>query len=139
MKLKFIFLLLCSTAIAPAFAQQTSNAQNCDFLNNVHFKNGIDTILVMAYKTANVRWRESEPNLIKLYGLKKLTKNKFFAIVIKPIGCESEYSVYCSDLSKFADTVDQRNHADPVRLRCIVFEGSQEQSHPAFIVDQIEP
>jgi hypothetical protein len=120
-------------------AQDKTLNQECDFLNNLHFKNGADTVSILAYKNANVRWRENEPNLLKLFELNKLVKNNFFAIVIKPVGCDTEYPVYCSDMSKFADSVDQRNHKAPVHMRCIVFENLQERSHPVFIVDKIEP
>ena len=138
MKFKFIliifFFFLSASRI---FSQQRELKQGCDFLKNLHFKNGVDTLMIIAYKNATISTPKQDTILDKLHGAKRLNKYSMYSIDLQPIGCSERFFVYCSDSSKFARDIYRDFYKKPVIMRCIVFEGFMKRAHPFFIVDKI--
>jgi hypothetical protein len=132
-------LIFCATNL---IAQQKTYRQGCDFLKDIHYTNGADTIVVLAYKDASVKPPPYDNNLSKLNNEKKLHSKDFkYTVTFKPLGCTETYplTVQCSDISDFAFHVNGSTYHQPVKLRCIVFEGYFQFSQPYFVIDKIMP
>jgi hypothetical protein len=140
MRNKLIILVALIVFATHACAQQRELRQGCDFLKDLHFKNGLDTIMVLAYKNASVKPPPYDDNLSKLHSGKKLNRHDFTYIVdFKPASCPDRYAAFCKDTSRFAFDIQVTDYHKAVRMRCIVFEGYSESSHPYFVIDKIMP
>ncbi|HWZ13826.1 MAG TPA: hypothetical protein VNW95_01210 [Mucilaginibacter sp.] len=134
-----LVLIFCTTNL---IAQQKSYRQGCDFLKDLHYTNGVDTIVVLAYKDASVKPPPYDNILSKLNNERKLHSKDFkYTVTFKPLGCTEIYpvSIQCKDASHFAFNVNENTYHHPVKLRCIVFEGCFEFSRPYFVIDKIMP
>ena len=140
MKNKLILIIALILGATNMFAQQSALRQGCDFLKDLHFRNGVDTIMVLAYKNASVKPRPYDDNLGNLHSGKKLNRHDFTYIVdFKPASCPDRYTAFCKDTSSFAFDIQRTNYHKAVRMRFIVFEGYSESSHPFFVIDKIMP
>lgn len=123
-----------------ACTQRKALRQGCDFLKNLHFTNGVDTIVVLAYKHASVKPPPYDENLTKLHRKKKLNKRDFtYTVDFTPLNCPDKYIVFCKDTSRFAFDIQETNYHKAVLIRCIVFEDTSESEHPYFVIDKITP
>ncbi len=121
-----------------SYSQIPVYKQGCTFLKDLHFKNGVDTITILAYKNASVRMPPYDNNLEKLNHAKKLNSKDFnYTVDFKVLDCSDRYIIACKDTSDFASKVNGNNYHKVVQLRCIVFEGYFEFSRPYFIIDRV--
>ncbi|MGZ3871832.1 MAG: hypothetical protein ACXVJD_02875 [Mucilaginibacter sp.] len=139
MKIALTIISVWVICTVQLFAQQKTLRQGCDFLKNLHFKNGVDTLMIIAYKNATISTPKQDIILDKLHGAKRLNKYSMYSIDLQPIGCSERIFVYCSDSSRFARNIYRDIYEKPVMMRCIVFEGFMKGAHPFFIVDKITP
>ncbi len=120
-----------------ALGQEKTDTAKCDFLENLTFKNGTDTIIITGIKTANSKINLSE-NALKV--AKKLGKDVHYlssGIAIKRHGCNKVYLVSNIDFGEESLKLWDAAPTEPLYFRCIVFEGYYEIKQPFFIVDRI--
>jgi hypothetical protein len=123
-----------------ASAQDITRARdNCDFLKNIHFINGVDTIVLKAHYLSVF---SQGPELI----LKDLEKKKMInaksldhTIGFQVVNCPKEFMAAYSFKNKAAmDLMEKKPEGTTIYLTCIVFEGYYNYGEPFFIIDRLD-
>lgn len=130
-----VILVLCATNI---FAQQKDFRQGCDFLNDLHFINGVDTVFILANNKWNVKNAPYNDEFKAFFKQMKLNPDNFyFAVNFKPLNCSVSLTIDCDDPKGF--DIAKNSPETVVQLRCIVFDKHFNNSPtPFFIVDKIK-
>lgn len=134
-----VLCILLATFFSYANAQTPTKIDSCDFFNKVKFRNGRDTLLILAKYYACTKIHHS--GQLKTVAAKKLVNLSEFTYMVgfTPIGCEEEQAAECSDTSAILYTINPVTYTKPVLYRCIFFEGifrDKEKKIPYFIVDK---
>jgi len=139
MKRGFLLTGLLTICANLTIAQRVKQPAQCDFQTNLTFKNGADTITVLAYTTALVRTGPMLPSLAKLVKLKKVKFKIRSSVAFKLINCPNEIVADCIDQHSFSYAMVPGDEKKLVQMRCIFFEGFSEFSKPYFVIDSIKP
>ncbi|MGZ3871831.1 MAG: hypothetical protein ACXVJD_02870 [Mucilaginibacter sp.] len=138
MRYKLILIAVLALMVSNLFAQQQEFRQGCDFLKDVHFKNEVDTIFVLANNKWNIKNAPYNAEFKAFFKQMKLNPDDFyFAVNFKPLNCSVSYTIECNDQKGF--DIAKNSPETVVQLRCIVFDkyiGSS--TTPYVIVDKIE-
>jgi hypothetical protein len=139
--IKLISAILLISFSINVNAQSLVNDSNCNFLKNVRFKNGIDTLVIKAcFKDINPLPSSGYLDELKEYGI---NKNKFnYQLVFEPENCSKEYIGPSS-----ASNVNKILRKNPyplfltltVYVTCVVFEkySYDNEGAPYFVVIKI--
>jgi len=123
-----------------AQCQEKAPKSGCDFLKGLQYKNGTDTIIVLAYKNASVKMPPNNPVIDKMSKEGKLhAADYYYCVDFKPISCNQRFIIACSEKSSSAFKINQGSANNRVKLRCIVFEEYSDGNHPFFVIDKILP
>ncbi len=103
---------------------QGNNEETCNFLRNLHFKNGIDTITFEAeYVTI---FKQNTSLILKELDRKKMLKvqDLNYGIGFKVANCPNHFiaSYHFKDTSSF-NLLEKQPDGQKINLTCIVFEG----------------
>ena len=142
MKIQIIIIFLFFLC-ANARAQEVRSSQDCTSFENLSYKNGVDTIIVLSNYHDAVRLHIGD-NLKKLEKQKKLKANDFtWAIYFKVAGCDSLYlGPAARDIISTSDLMAEKDSNVLLKLRCIIykgFRGGMYNSYPFFVIDKVEP
>jgi hypothetical protein len=138
--MKNYIIVILSLACLNAFSQDRLPVRNgCDFLENLHFKNGVDTIVVKAYYEGYYQLIPL-PVMKQLQSAKKLKMVDFkYALSFKPINCSKEYGNPCRyGGSKAQYLLDRQPMEKIVYLTCVVYQGHHNFPNELFyVIDKI--
>lgn len=133
-------LILIGSSFLFLFSAKSQQLRHgCNFLSNLNFINGTDTIFVEAVKLEMGRWTPRYPALLELEKEGKLKEHDFFyAVGFKLINCTEEFYIPARDTGKVAmNLFGTERGSIRVKLRLIVYENYKYPNHPFFIIDKI--
>jgi len=138
MKKKIITACVFLLGTIQLYAQQSNIRQGCDFLHDISFKDGIDTVFVLANNKWNIKSPPLNDALQSFYKTINVNpENITFNISFTPLNCTEKFVVDCADPKAFEIA---NNHPETVlKLRCIVFDKYITNSAKRyFLVDKVE-
>jgi hypothetical protein len=115
-------LLIVIAFVASAFSLLAQSTNNCDFLKNLKFENGRDTIVV---KAVLLDYLQAPPRLIKKKR-PKIYRYRFGSnILFQPENCARKYQEPAlSAISDKENLLNGNNLGATVYLTCVVFNES---------------
>jgi hypothetical protein len=123
-----------------AKCQTVAERESCDFLKNLIFKNGTDTIFIKVTITEIGRWPSGADIMKKLEKEGKLREKDFsYAIGFIPNNCNNEYYTASKDTGEVALSLFKPERTGTqILLTCIVFENYKMRDYPFFVIDKVQ-
>jgi hypothetical protein len=139
--MRWLIVILCSIGLHYSLTAQTNPTRQtqCDFLKNIKFRNGKDTIVIKAILHDII---EAPPRVITLKkSSRSIYKYKFGSkIVFQPENCTKKYSAPLLDAEYDNHLLNSDNLGITVYLTCVVFnEYFDNNGMPDLIVINIVP
>ncbi|WP_426668585.1 hypothetical protein ACPPVU_20420 [Mucilaginibacter sp. McL0603] len=139
--MRWLIVILCSVGFSYGITAQTNPTRQtqCDFLKNIKFRSGKDTIVIKAILHDII---EAPPRLITLKkSPRSIYKYKFGSeIVFQPENCTKKYSAPLLDAAYDNHFLNSANLGITVYLTCVVFnEYFDNNGMPDLIVINVAP